>query len=41
MKSAIYYVAISSGDLFTSGDNMFSRESSIGISLVFIAEHRG
>ena len=36
MKSAIYYVAISSGDLFTCGDNMFSRESPIGISLVFI-----
>ena len=36
MKSAIYYVAISSGALFTCGHNMFSRESLTGISLVFV-----
>ena len=36
MEGAIYYVAISSGDLFTREDNMLSRERSSGISLVFI-----
>ena len=36
MEGAIYYVAISSGDLFAREDNMLSRERSSGISLVFI-----
>ena len=36
MEGAIYYVVISSGDLFTREDNVFSGERSSGISLVFI-----
>ena len=38
MKGAIYYVAFGNGDIFTCEDIMFSRESSPGISSVFIHE---
>ena len=38
VKGAIYYVAFGNGDIFTCEDIMFSRESSPGISSVFIHE---